>query len=69
MIQNNISIALMAGCKDDDLAYLRKLFEKLSCKWSDIDTGIDFFTGWEFNFEGNIVRQAKVFITVDKGLI
>ena len=69
MVQDNIGVAFMTGCKDYNLTELREFFEELHGVGTDIDSGIDFLSSGELDLEGDVMRDAEVFIAMDESFI
>lgn len=68
-VENDVRVALVAGCEGDDLELFRHSFEEADCVGTDADVGVG--VGAIFNLDGNddIVRFARIFLTVNESLV
>ena len=55
----------MRGCKDDDFEVFSQIFKDLPCVWTNIDPRFNYLSGWEFNWQFNIMRGRQTVITVN----
>jgi len=69
MVENNVSIALMAGCKYNYFAYLWEFLEESDGMGSDVDSSIDLFARRKLDLETDIMGQIGWLIAMNEGLI
>ena len=69
MVEHDVRVTLMAGCKDDNLAELCQFLQESDSVWPDVDPCINFLSSRELDFETDIVRGIYTFIAMNKGLI
>ena len=69
IVQNNISVATVRGCENNDFIVLGELLQTLNSIRSNIDTSFNDFTMREFDGQNYITRHAGILIAMNQSFI
>lgn len=69
IINDHIGIATVAGSEDNQLEFIRELFQYFLGSRTNVNAGNNYFPIWESYWKLYVVRLLQIFVAVDQSFV